>query len=214
MPRDASVTRLRLLDEAERLFATRGIHQPTVKEIVDAAGQRNASALSYHFGSRDGVLWAILQRHGDPLDEARLPLLLEPIENMDTRALVASLLVPLARLLHEASGRNYLRIVAQLTDRFEAWRVPEHNPPNMRRVLGALEQRAHGAGAPVQRQRIVHSIMLMTAAMAERARAIDERTALDLDEAAFVSNLADMIVGGIEAPSGAPIAWPSSHGLS
>ena len=44
----------RLLREAERLFARRGLYQVKVREIIEAAGQRNVSALNYHFGSREG----------------------------------------------------------------------------------------------------------------------------------------------------------------
>ena len=71
MPRDATETKARLAREAERLFATRGVYQVTVREIVNAAGQRNVSALTYHFGSREGLLEAILIQHGDPTDVAR-----------------------------------------------------------------------------------------------------------------------------------------------
>ncbi|MCB1040403.1 MAG: TetR family transcriptional regulator, partial [Acidimicrobiales bacterium] len=46
----AHATRARLLDEAERLLARRGIEGVTTREIVEAAEQRNASAVSYHFG--------------------------------------------------------------------------------------------------------------------------------------------------------------------
>ena len=56
MPRDASDTRARLLAEAERLFAIRGVHETTTREITEAAGQRNVSAVTYHFGSRDALL--------------------------------------------------------------------------------------------------------------------------------------------------------------
>ena len=56
MPRDSTKTRARLEVEAERLFAEVGIWQVRVREIVAAAHQRNASAVTYHFGSRDGLL--------------------------------------------------------------------------------------------------------------------------------------------------------------
>ena len=71
MPRDATATKERLLREAERLFATRGVFRVKVADIVEAAGQRNVSALSYHFGGRQDVLTAILLRHGTPLDDER-----------------------------------------------------------------------------------------------------------------------------------------------
>src|SRR5260370_41916774 len=110
MPRDATDTRARLLREAERVFARRGVYQATVREILEAAGQRNVSALNYHFGSREGVLWAILRQHGDPLDEERGEMVGHPMDAMGTRDLVAALLVPLARPLRAPEGRDELRI--------------------------------------------------------------------------------------------------------
>ncbi len=51
MPRDATATREQRSAERERLFARRRLYQVKVREIVEAAGQRNVSALNYHFGS-------------------------------------------------------------------------------------------------------------------------------------------------------------------
>lgn len=197
MPRDASGTRDRLLREAERLFARQGVHAATVKEITEAAGQRNVSALTYHFGSREGVLWEILRRHGDPTDVERGRLLTDPPEQMATRDLVGALLVPYSACLETPDGRDYLRIVAQLSDLFPTWRTEGPlSPPNLRRILGLLQDRAGGAA----RDRMVYAVMLITSAMAERARLVEEGGRLRLREDAFLANLADMLVAGIEAP--------------
>jgi hypothetical protein len=48
-------------------------------------------------------------------------------------------------------------------------------------------------------------VMLLTAVMAERARLVELNAPTELDEAEFVANLADMIVGGVEAPRGASL---------
>ena len=42
--------------------------------------------------------------------------------------------------------------------------------------------------------------MLMTVAMAERARAMESRHTPELDEPTFVANLTDVLVGVLEAP--------------
>jgi AcrR family transcriptional regulator len=206
VPRDATQTRARLLREAERQFARHGVYQATLRDITEAAGQRNVSALNYHFGSRDGIVVEILRRHGDPLDVARGELLDEPIDAMPTAALVRALLVPLSGELRRADGRDYLRIVAQLTSRFPAWRMDDPlTPSNLQRILDVLESRANSPDSAVRRDRVVNVIMLMMAAMAERARLIDRRRSPELDDAAFVDNLTDMIVGALEAePSARP----------
>ena len=76
MPRDSTATRIRLVEEAERLFAKDGIWQAAINEIVTAAEQKNASALTYHFQSRQGVLDYILTEHGSLIDSKRGELLL------------------------------------------------------------------------------------------------------------------------------------------
>ena len=207
MPRDASATRARLLDEAARLFATRGVYESTVREILEAAGQRNASALTYHFGSREGVLRAILRRHGDPLDAVRGALASGPVSGLSARELVGALIVPLAGLLADPGGRNYLRILAQLTSRFPAWDVDDPlTPPQLRRILHGLEARAGGRTMGIRRERIITVIMLMTASMAERARVIEAGARPALGEGAFLANLADMILGALDAPQGPPVS--------
>src|ERR1700735_5807674 len=53
-------TRVMLMEVAERLFATRGIEAVTLREIQQAAGQSNTSVIRYHFGSRDGLIRALI----------------------------------------------------------------------------------------------------------------------------------------------------------
>ena len=54
-------TRDRILDAAERLFAQRGFHGVSVRDITGAADVDVALA-NYHFGSKQGVLEAVLMR--------------------------------------------------------------------------------------------------------------------------------------------------------
>jgi AcrR family transcriptional regulator len=205
VPRDATETRSRLLDEAERLFATKGVHQTTAREIMEAANQRNASALTYHFGSRTGILVEILRRHGDPLDEERGLLAPDHIEEAGTRELVAALLLPYGGCLRTPDGRNYVRIVAQLSEMFTSWREGDVIAKNLDRILDELETRVP-ADEPVCRQRIVSAISLMTSVIGERARQIDHGLLVELDDASFLSDLADVIVAMLEAPVGPPLS--------
>lgn len=207
MPRDATETRERLLREAERLFARHGLYQTTVREITQAAGQRNVSALNYHFGSREGVLDAILERHGDATDDARRVELASLGDEPSIRDLVGALVVPYAAHLATTEGRDYLRIVAQMTGYFETWRVARPGTgPWLVKILGLLEQRPESLPLAIRRERVVSMIMLMTAAMAARATAIEDGTPLALDEHTFVANLTDMLAGVLEAPLHAPVA--------
>ena len=213
MPRDASETRDRLIRAAEHLFATQGIHQATTRDITEAAGQRNVSALAYHFGDRDRVLGIILARHGDPLDVARGELLVDPIEQSPTRDLMAALLLPYASRLATDEGRDYLRIVAQLSAMFPSWHDDRHVPIHLRRALLALEARPADLAPARRRARIATVLTLMTGVIAERARAIDHLEQPELDDDDFLADLADTLVAALEAPAGPPLRAPRAVAL-
>jgi len=206
VPRDGTPTRERLLREAERLFAREGLYRVTIREITEAAGQRNVSAINYHFGSREGILDAILARHGDPTDEDRGKRLARIGPGASTRDLVAALVVAYAASLETPDGRDYLRIVAQMSEAFGTWRDPTPGTgPWLREILEILEARPPSLALAVRRERVVAMIMLMTAAMADRARLVELGRPLPLDEATFLCNLTDMLVGVLEAPVGGPL---------
>ena len=69
MPRDATETRARLLLEAERLFATRGYHQTTTREItaqaVRAVPEPSSIAAIAIALSMMGVMYRRRARHSD-----------------------------------------------------------------------------------------------------------------------------------------------------
>jgi TetR/AcrR family transcriptional regulator, regulator of cefoperazone and chloramphenicol sensitivity len=188
-----STTRDRLLDVAELRFARSSVAGVTTREIVEAADQRNTSAVSYHFGSREGLLLAILARRGAPVDERRGELRAALGARPGTAELVSCLVEPYCAMLHLPEGRSYVRIVAQLRGRFAAWRVESDTATtkHLSGILDEIELRAPGSAA-VRRERIVALIMVLTATTAERARRIDEDETPELDHEQFVANLVDM----------------------
>jgi AcrR family transcriptional regulator len=64
-----SSTKAQLLDVAEQLFLTSGLGV-SVRDITDAAGQ-NGAAIHYHFGSRDGLVGAVIARRAGDLAARR-----------------------------------------------------------------------------------------------------------------------------------------------
>lgn len=201
MPRDSTATKESLLREAGRMLARQGLYRVTAREIIEAAGQRNVSAVTYHFGSREGLIDAILARHGDPTDEARGRILARIGTRASTRELVAALVVPYGARLRTPEGRDYLRIVAQMTGLFGTWRVERPGTgPWLREILGLLEGRPPHLPLVIRQERVVDMILLMTVAMAERARAMEDQDPLALDEALFLANLTDVLTGVLEAP--------------
>ncbi len=165
----------------------------TTREITEAAGQRNVSAVSYHFQSRQGLLVEVLARRGGPVDHARGEARDALGSHPAPGDLLACLITPYAALLHHPEGRNYLRIVAQLRGRFALWRDASDpaTTAHLTRILAEVEAIPR-APAPVRRERVVSLIMLLTASAAERARRIDDGTGNELDHTAFTVNLISM----------------------
>ena len=64
-----STTKTQLLDVAEQLFLREGLGV-SVRDITDAAGQ-NGAAIHYHFGSRDGLVGAVIARRAGDLAARR-----------------------------------------------------------------------------------------------------------------------------------------------
>ena len=63
-------TKQRLLDAAERLFAQAGFHAASLRAITGEAGA-NLAAVSYHFGSKEGLMEAVIDRRLTPLNAQR-----------------------------------------------------------------------------------------------------------------------------------------------
>ena len=68
------VTKVAVLDSAERLFAARGFNATSVRAITDDA-QANLGAVNYHFESKDALILAVLRRRMKPLNAERVALL-------------------------------------------------------------------------------------------------------------------------------------------
>ena len=61
----ADDTRRRLIEAATTGFADHGVQGASLLEITRKAGQRNRGAVHYHFGSRMGMLVAVLEQYVD-----------------------------------------------------------------------------------------------------------------------------------------------------
>jgi AcrR family transcriptional regulator len=207
-PRSAA-TRARLLDTAEFLFARRGIAAVTTRELVEAAGQRNASAISYHFGSRDGLLAELLVRRGGPVDARRGELRGRAGSTPPPEELVRCLVEPYAELLHDPGGRAYLRIVAQLRGRFASWRV-ESDRRTTEHLVGILDEIEHlPAATPARRRnRVLAMIMVITSTTAERARHLDEGRRPELGHDEFVDDLVAMCAALVAVAGDREVATP------
>jgi len=109
-------TRLALMRAAEQLFAQQGVDKVSLREIAIAAGQRNVSAATYHFGSKRELIEAILERHSLPIQEAWRPVLAEDKEHkLELPRLVELVVGPLVEKADDPDGgRCYLELCGEL----------------------------------------------------------------------------------------------------
>ena len=63
-------TKQKILDAAEELFAREGYAATSLRKVTDLAGV-NLAGVNYHFGSKEGLLEAVITRRIDPLNERR-----------------------------------------------------------------------------------------------------------------------------------------------
>lgn len=68
-------TRHNLILSALHLFSEQGIDAVSMRTINSDAGARNASAVHYHFGSKQGIIEAVIEFIREELDAFRLPAL-------------------------------------------------------------------------------------------------------------------------------------------
>ena len=112
-----SSTREEILLAAERLFADRGFGV-SLREIGAAAGQRNHSAVQYHFGTREQLITALFEYRMVPLNARRMELiagLRAAGRERDPAALADAYIRPLAEHVMSSRGASwYLRFAVRL----------------------------------------------------------------------------------------------------
>ncbi|MEU0807932.1 TetR/AcrR family transcriptional regulator [Streptomyces sp. NPDC005970] len=89
-PSRPAPTRDRLLDAAERLFGEHGFAATSLRTVTVAA-EANVAAVNYHFGSKEGLLRAVVERAMAEVNGERLRLLEELGAAGDGRPGVAEL---------------------------------------------------------------------------------------------------------------------------
>jgi len=199
MARDATLTRARLIRAGERRFARDGVAGTRIADIVRDAGQANDSAVGYHFGSRQGLLRAIVERHLAAMERHRQL----PDAGADLHVVVAAIVEPTAALLNTEEGRDFLRIMEQVSD----WSGLGSGRPNpvlrgtvlaaqLDRLLELLVTENHPVLA---RERAALMVTFLTGALAERARSRAAGRRQRLGHEKYVAHLVNVLSGALSA---------------
>src|SRR5207248_4743042 len=92
-------TRELILTAAERLYAEHGVLAVSNRQISEAAGQGNNTAVGYHFGTKADLVRAIARRHSAPIEELRQRMLAEIGGSTELRDWIGCLVRPVAEHL-------------------------------------------------------------------------------------------------------------------
>ena len=200
-------TRLHLIATAEKLFAQRGFEAVSMREINRAAGQGNASALHYHFGSREVLVEAIIAWRMHPVNQRRneiLDGLSQGDAEITPRELARALVDPLSEVAAIPVEENgWLSFLGQI------YASGTINLPEVTRRIGSgsslrrLERLTRRAlpeiPPPILDQRVAILIRQAVHALAEWQRSSPEQPcggqmrSLSL----FASNLTDMTAAAL-----------------
>jgi AcrR family transcriptional regulator len=205
---DVDDTPQRLILAAERLFAEGG-EEATSLRAVSRAAMSNAAAVHYHFGGRDGLQRAVLDRHLGPRHERRLRLLEKADQDpVSVPAVVSAIVRPDLELLaklrkHRVQVARFLGRaftartgpVADYLDRQFA-QVAERAVPLLARTLPEVS-----ADELRERLRLVLAAVAMAYATAPEPGATGPLGADDVDEQ--VRRLVAFGAAGIAAPPAA-----------
>jgi len=197
-----STTKERLQLAAETLFARDGVRGARVQEITALAGQRNSSALHYHFGSVDGILQAIVGSHQESIDSRRAVMLDGIGPSPTVREVIRAVVEPLADALNTESGRNYLRILPEIIAA-QAWlRLDDivYAAPGIVRCYQILGDLLAGVSPDLRDERFRSLLLAVTTLLSARATLVHVEAEDLLDHHAFVANLVNMVTGLVEAP--------------
>ncbi|MET7769440.1 TetR family transcriptional regulator [Nocardia sp. NPDC005366] len=191
-------TRIALLEAAEQLFATRGLDAVTSREIQVAARQSNSSVIGYHFGSREGLIRALVEYRLANLDADREALLhqmrIDGTE-ADPRAVVWLLVRPLANSIR--AGHMFVPFLARLSENPEArsmyWPPHLDDPWSSDRMEEPIEAALQDLPERVRRGRIfqLYNSVLNLLGTSARTHGVSE---------AQLHNYVDGWVGMLTAP--------------
>lgn len=217
-----TTTRSGLLEQGALLFARHGVHGVSTRQLHEAIGARNESALHYHFGDRDGLVAEILRQHLSAVEDRRAPLVAAIASSHregDLRALVHALAAPMAADLATPVGRAHLRLVAQLSHPALAYgkQFNVRDAPAGKTVVRWLVDALEPLPAPIRTERLAALRSQLISMFGLRAQLLDEPGPGPGSKVSptelFVDNLLDQLVAGlVAAPSEATLATLRHNG--
>ncbi|WP_430330795.1 TetR/AcrR family transcriptional regulator [Rhodococcus sp. ACT016] len=198
-----------MIEAAERMFAERGIDGVSMRDVAAAAGQKNNSAVQYHFGGRDGLVLEVFRRRMSEINRSRAAFLAKLDEEgrgHDVRGLVEAVVVPLADYLRTSGTDSYYaQFIARVSpsvdilnpDLSEVTEASREVSGRLMRALDHLPRRV----AVIRVDLMLNMAVSALAVFEQRRNSGNPVVDTDFDET--VRHLVDMSVGALAAPASA-----------
>lgn len=195
--------REQLILAGERLIAERG-PDVALRDVAAAAGQRNNSAVHYHFGSRDGLVEAIIERRQEPLERRRMVLLAEH-EAADTdddlRTLLEILVRPLFDVPYDDGSTHYARFLERVRNHpaVKHTQLGSQRWPTLRIVMTRLKRALVHLPESLRDARLSAMASVLFTLLADHERQAGRRSseAAPTEEDGIIS----MLLGLLSAPA-------------
>jgi AcrR family transcriptional regulator len=176
----AYATRATILETAERLFAEHGVFAVSNRQVGEAAGQGNNTAVGYHFGTKADLVRAISCRYLVPIEEIRQRMVAGIGDHPDVRAWMSCLVRPVTEHLTAVGSPSWFaRFGAQvMTDPTlrPIIMAESQSSPSMARIMEELNRCLPDLPAEVHAERSDMARQLLLHVIAERERALAEGT--------------------------------------
>jgi AcrR family transcriptional regulator len=211
----ASDTKKLILDVAERLFADRGFSATSLRELTSEAGT-NVASVNYHFGSKEALLAAVLERRLRPINERRLDIL-DKLEHtagehpLNLEDVLRAFLTPPFHKRREwgEGGRNFMRLMGRIhsetNKEFRASFIRQFDTVFRRFIVALRRSLPHLDDADVSwRMLFLVGSMAFTMTWAESMPLVDREASRDPEE--LLESLVQFGAAGMAATTRAPVA--------
>lgn len=176
----AHATRELILTAAERLFAEHGVLAVSNRQVSEAAGQGNNTAVGYHFGTKADLVRAIARKHLAQVEEIRQRMVSELGDSPGIRDWLSCLVRPVTEHLDAVGSPTWFaRFGAQvMTDPTLRPIIIEEtrSSPSQVRILAGLNACLAGLPDDVRAERHDMARQLLVHMIAERERALADDT--------------------------------------
>src|SRR5579862_868641 len=209
MTRARRTTKDKLMDAAEKLFARRGFHGTSLRDITGAAGV-DLALVNYHFGSKKQLLSAVVERRGQVLNEERLERLAQARLRSaphppSTESVVDAFLDPILERLADAGPgwHSYFSLLAYVNNSPEWGRrlMGKTFDRTVREFIGAVADSLPGADLTDIFWGYNFLTGALTLSLAETGRldALSDGLCRSADVAALKARLGPYVTAGLRA---------------